>query len=216
MDLYPKVLNALYLHMHKYLVIFTCFLSLLSTTAAQKDWKIVSDKDNITLWTKDFPNSEIKQFKLKTVIKADFEKAYNVLKDVERMNLWYDRVSSVTLLKRNSPNEGIYLLEYGLPFPFENRIATIRGVIDYNKDKGKITVNTSYHPFEVPKNKSEMLQIKTIGSSWEVTKLPNGQIEIIHSGHMNPGGNIPNWLINDGVTSGPIKTIKAFKKRLSL
>ncbi len=216
MDLYPKVLNALYQNMLKYLAIVTCFLSLLSTIAAQKDWKIASDKDNITLWTKDFPNSEIKQFKLKTIIKADFDKAYSVLKDVERMNLWYDRVSSVTLLKRISPNEGIYLLEYGLPFPFENRVATIRGVIDYNKDKGKITVNTSYHPFEVPKNKSEMLQIKTIGSTWEVTKLPNGQIEIIHSGHMNPGGNIPNWLINDGVTSGPIKTIKAFKKRLAL
>lgn len=213
MDMYPKVLNALYQNMLKYLVIFTCFLSLLSTTTAQKDWKISSDKDNITLWTKDFPNSEIKQFKLKTVIKADFDKAYNVLNGVERMNLWYDRVSSVTLLKRISPNEGIYLLEYGLPFPFENRIATIRGTIDNNNDK--ITVNTSYHPFDVPKNKSEMLQIKTIGSSWEVTKLPNGQIEIIHSGHMNPGGNIPNWLINDGVTSGPLKTIKAFKKRLT-
>lgn len=202
--------------MLNYLVIFTCFLSLLSTTAAQKDWKIASDKDNITLWTKDYPNSEIKQFKLKTTIKADFEKAYSVLRDVERMNLWYDRVSSVTLLKRISPNEGIYLLEYGLPFPFENRIATIRGAIDYNKDQGKITVNTSYHPNEIPKSKSEMLQIKTIGSTWEVTKLPNGLIEIIHSGHMNPGGNIPNWLTNDGVTSGPIKTIKAFKKRLAL
>jgi len=205
--------------MHKYIFIsFLNFASLFLSTSAlgQKDWQISSDDDNIMLWTKDYPNSEIKQFKLKTTISADFDKVYNLLKDVENMHLWYDRVNSVTLLQKTSSNEGIYLLEYGLPFPFENRIATIRGTIDYNKISGRLIVNTSYHPFKVPINKSEMLLIKSIGSTWEVTKLANGKIEIIHSGHMNPGGNIPKWLINEGVTSGPIKTIKAFKKKLGV
>jgi len=205
--------------MHKYIFIsFLNFASLFLSTSAlgQKDWQISSDDDNIMLWTKDYPNSEIKQFKLKTTISADFDKVYNLLKDVENMHLWYDRVNSVTLLQKTSSNEGIYLLEYGLPFPFENRIATIRGTIDYNKISGRLIVNTSYHPFKVPINKSEMLLIKSIGSTWEVTKLANGKIEIIHSGHMNPGGSIPKWLINEGVTSGPIKTIKAFKKKLGV
>lgn len=184
--------------------------------SGQKDWEISSDDDNITLWTKDFPKSEIKQFKLKTVIKADFEKVYALLKDVENMHLWYDKVNSVVLLQKSSSNEGIYLLEYGLPFPFENRIATIRGIIDYNKNNGKLTVNTNYYPFSIPSSKSEMVVIKNISSHWEVNKLDDGKIEIIHSGHMNPGGNIPKWLINEGVTTGPIKTIKAFKKMLGV
>ncbi len=205
--------------MHRYIFIsvFNILCIFLAVNlSAQKDWQISSNSDNITLWTKDYPNSEVKQFKLKTIIKADFDKVYALLKDVENMHLWYDRVNGVTLLQKISPNEGIYLLEYGLPFPFENRIATIRGVIDYNKTSGKLTVYTNYNPFTVPSNKSKMFLIKDIASSWEVTKLDDGKIEILHSGHMNPGGNIPKWLINEGVSSGPVKTIKAFKKKLGV
>ena len=89
-------------------------------------------------------------------------------------------------------------------------------MIDYNKTSGKLTVYTNYNPFTVPSNKSKMFLIKDIASSWEVTKLDDGKIEILHSGHMNPGGNIPKWLINEGVSSGPVKTIKAFKKKLGV
>ncbi|MBC7884271.1 MAG: hypothetical protein H7X99_02270 [Saprospiraceae bacterium] len=178
----------------------------------QKDWTVYTVKGGITLWTKDYPGSVVKQFKLKTVVKKDIQTAYRVLKDVEHMNLWYDRVNSVKLLKKISENEGIYLLEYGLPFPFENRISTINGKLDFNARTGKLVVQTNYINHKVPSEKSNMVLINEISSSWEVTKLADGEIEIIHSGHMNPGGNIPLWLINDGVTSGPIKTMKAFIK----
>lgn len=187
---------------------FSIFLS------SQKDWQVALSQDDITLWTKDFKGSNVKQFKLKTNIKCDIKTIYSVLKDVENMHLWYDRVASVNLLKKISENEGIYLLEYGLPFPFENRVATINGKINYDTLNNTIIVLTNYFPFNIPKQKSGLLPITEIQSSWNVIKKSDGIFEIIHSGYMNPGGNIPLWLSNEGVTSGPLKTIKAFKKML--
>ncbi|MBK9737276.1 MAG: hypothetical protein IPO92_20930 [Saprospiraceae bacterium] len=176
-----------------------CFFWFSVILSSQKDWQVVSSQEDITLWTKDFKGSTVKQFKLKTSVKDDINIVYSVLKDVENMHLWYDRVTSVNLLHKVSDNEGIYLLEYGLPFPFENRVATISGKINYDTLNKKIEVLTNYSPFKIPKQKSGLLPITEIQSSWQVSKKSEGVIEIIHSGHMNPGGNIPLWLVNDGV-----------------
>jgi hypothetical protein len=32
---------------------------------------------------------------------------------------------------------------------------------------------------------------------------------------MNPGGNVPVWLTNESITSGPPKTLSGFKKMMA-
>ena len=186
---------------------FYCFL--------QEEWKLYKVQDNVTLWTKNLKGSKLLQFKLETTSKNDLEDMYNIILDIENMNKWYDKVKSVKLLKRNSESEAIYLLEYAIPLPFENRISTVKGNMFYDRENGVLKVNTEYHPYElqtIANNKMPM--IKLLKSSWEITNIKGGGIKIIHSGYMDPGGNIPIWLTNEGVTSGPFKTIRNLKKLL--
>ncbi len=98
--------------------------------------------------------------------------------------------------------------------PFEDRIATIKGIMNYNPKLGTLTVNTAYFPYTLSKDKNASLLIKKISSSWEIKKLSDGQLNIVHSGYMDPGGNIPSWVVNESITSGPVETLKGLKKRL--
>jgi hypothetical protein len=201
------------MHRNSLLIILFSLL-FIGNANCQNDWVLESNTEGISLWTKDSPGSKIKQFKLKTTIESDIESAYHLLRDIEKMSNWYDRIKEVKLIKSINEDEGIYLLEYSLPFPFENRITTVKGSIDYNPIGKKLGVNTMYFESSIPKEKAGLVKVLKIWSSWEITTKTNNQLEIIHMGSMDPSGNIPQWLVNDGVLTGPIKTIKAFKKQL--
>lgn len=190
------------------------FLLISLNAITQDEWKLHKVQDNSTLWTKNLNNSRLLQFKLETTANNNLEEIYNIILDVENMSKWYDKVKSVKLLKRNSDTEAIYLLEYGIPLPFENRVSTVKGNMFFDRKNGIIKVNTAYHPYQLSGSVSKMPLITILKSTWEITSLKSGGIKIVHSGYMDPGGNIPVWLTNEGVTSGPFKTIRNLKKLL--
>ena len=80
--------------------------------------------------------------------------------------------------------------------------------------KGELKVQTEYFPFSIPENYRKYPLVTTIKSNWIFTNISNQKILVKHSGYMDPGGNIPVWLTNEGLTSGPFKTIKNFKKTI--
>jgi hypothetical protein len=205
--------------MHNYFL-FVFWISLIVCSAndlySQKDWRLYKDNQNYKLWLKEVAGTSIKQFKIETTSqKKDMNTFYNLMRDVENMNKWYDKVKSVKLLKKISENEAIYLMEYDLPFPLEDRITTIKGAIFFDELKRTIRVETEYYPYTIPKDKSNLTLITKISGVWDIVKQKNGEIMISHVGFMNPEGNIPAWLINEGVTSGPVKTIQNMLKLLA-
>lgn len=213
MDLCQKVWRQQFMNMHKCIAL-SLFLWMGFYLQGQANWEVHKKTSDYTILLKNVPGQEIKQFKKEAIITADIQSAYKILKDVQNMHLWYDKVKKVSLLKTISDNEGIYLLEYDLPFPFEDRIATVRGKIDMAADKNSFTVETKNYPFPIPADKQKMELITTIYSSWKILEVNNTQIKIIHEGYMNPGGNVPVWLTNESITSGPPKTLSGFKKMM--
>jgi len=178
---------------------------------AQSQWKLHKQNESYTLWIKDVENSKFKQFKIQTYLNEELKSMYNIFKDVEQMHLWYDKVKRVSLLKKISSNEAIYLLEYDLPFPFEDRITTIKGTINYDERIEKITVKTEYIAYPIPDLHQNMPLIKNISGGWEIVKTKKGTLLITHHGYMDPGGNVPIWLVNESLTSGPPKTLEGLK-----
>lgn len=189
-------------------------LFIFTNSVAQTDWKLHKNSNDIQLWTRKLEDSSLKEFKLKTKIKLEIKTMFRFIRDVEKMSLWYEKVKSVKLLKKLNENEAIYLLEYDLPFPFEDRISTIKGTISFDEKIGTIKVSTEYFPFPIPPGKYKLQLITKISSYWEIIDLHNGLLDITHAGYMDPGGNIPVWLVNEGVDADPIKTVNGMKQAL--
>lgn len=74
-----------------YLVII-CLILGFSNTYGQQDWQLKKEQNNIKLWTKSLEGSKLLQFKAETYIKADLEVLYSVMRNVESMHKWYDKV----------------------------------------------------------------------------------------------------------------------------
>ena len=194
---------------------FSLLLMLLftiTTSFAQKDWKLVKDKKGIKVWTMDYPNSGFKQFKAETRIKSEIEPMVAAFLDVENMSAWYDRIEKVTLVESTSDKEGVYILDFDLPWPVSDRISAVRAVLTHDPNTNVVTVKTQYEPGVIEDSKKQV--VTDIQSEWILTPTDDGYVEIFHKGYMHPSGKLPAWIANSGVKDGPVKTLTKLQEIL--
>ena len=179
---------------------------------SQADWELQKDKSGIKVWTKDYPNSNFKQFKATTKIKADLSNIVAVFLDIENMGIWYDRIEKVTLVEKVSELEGTYLIDFELPWPVRDRISAVRAILSHDPLTNIVRVRTQYED-GIIKN-SDQLVVTDIHSEWVLTPVEGGFVDIFHKGYMHPAGSLPAWIANSGVREGPVKTLVALKEVL--
>lgn len=175
--------------------------------SGQENWKQQKDEDGIKVWTKDYPNSKFKQFKATVKIKAELENVVAVFLDIENMGAWYDRVEKVTMVEKVSEMEGIYKIDFELPWPVADRISAVRATLSYDPITKVVKVHTKYEDGVI--KDADRLVVTDMHSEWILTPVEGGYVEIFHKGYMHPAGSLPAWIANSGVREGPVKTLKA-------
>jgi len=48
-----------------------------------------------------------------------------------------------------------------------------------------------------------------VNLGWKFVPLPGGSVEVSSEGHIEPGANLPAWLLNQFLVSAPFKTMEA-------
>jgi hypothetical protein len=194
-------------------ILFLLLFTILGTIVyCQENWKLQRDENGIKVWTKDYPNSDFKQFKATATIKADLKNVVAVFLDIENMSAWYDRVEKVSLVEKLSDMEGIYKIDFKLPWPVADRISAVRAMISYDPLSREVAVKTKYEDGII--TNSDKLVITEMHSEWKLKSADNGYVEIFHLGYMHPAGTLPAWIVNGGVKDGPVKTLTALEKIL--
>ena len=176
---------------------------------AQAEWELQRDESGIKVWTKDYPDSEFKQFKTETTIKASLKNVVAVFLDIENMGVWYDRVESVEMVKKISDMEGTYIINFELPWPVADRVSAVRAILSYDPTTDVVRVDTNYEPGVI--TDTDVLLITTMHSEWVLTPVEGGFVHIYHKGYMDPAGSLPAWISNSGVQDGPVNTLTALK-----
>jgi hypothetical protein len=58
----------------------------------------------------------------------------------------------------------------------------------------------------------DYLRIEISQGSWIFKKIDDNRVEVIHQFMSDPGGNIPKWIVNMFIVSGPYKTLENLKE----
>ena len=191
----------------KILLLLSIFAFISTTAICQENWELQKDENGIKVWTKDYPDSKFKQFRATTKIKVELENVVAVFLDIENMGAWYDRVEKVTMEEKISEVEGIYLIDFQLPWPVADRISAVRAILTHDTISNEVTVNTKYEKGII--KDSDRLVITDMFSEWVLKPVEGGYVDIFHEGYMHPGGSLPAWIANSGVKEGPVNTLTA-------
>jgi hypothetical protein len=193
------------------LLTITVVLPILSFS--QENWQFNSKKEGIEVYTMLPANSSFKAIKTALTVDASLSKLAYVLMDVEKTGDWVYQSKNCKTLKQYSPSDVIYYSEVIVPWPFNNRDFAIRITLTQDKATKIITVIAENKPDFLPQ-KPGLVRIQSSNGKWVITPLANGKTRIEYLLQVDPGGNIPAWLVNLFATKGPYESFKGLREQV--
>lgn len=199
----------------KHIIIgFALLLTLSIQGAAQKDWELKLDKQNIKVYTKTQENSNLKAIKVSCELNTTLTKLTAVVFDVNAGTEWVYSTKLCSLIRQVSPTELYYYSEVSLPWPFSNRDFVAHLVAKQDPVTKVVTINGPVAPDLVPEKKGIVRVEKSFGR-WIITPRAKDLVHLEYMLETDPGGSIPAWLVNMFVTKGPYETFKKLKEQLN-
>ncbi|RFZ83262.1 lipid-binding protein [Mucilaginibacter terrenus] len=198
--------------MYKYLL-GLLLLFLANNVSAQYNWTLKSDKDGVKVYTSLVTGSKIKAVKVECDVNARASQLVRVLLDVKHCPEWVYKTKSCSLVKQVSPSELYYYSEINVPWPATNRDFVAHLTVSQNPDTKVVTVDGPAVPGMVPV-KDDAVRISSSKGLWVITPLDKSKVHINYTLQVDPGGNIPAWLINLFAAEGPMRSFEGLKAQL--
>ena len=175
------------------------------TAAASEEWSLDKQKDGIEIYTRPVAGSGIKEFKGVADVDASINGIVAVLRDSDRFKTWFPNTPESRLLSR----EGTTSYQYSVmatPWPMSDRDNVLRSVSTHDEVTGvvHITVDAApdYHPVQ-----NGRVRVQHARGSWRLEPLDENKTHVTFTMHLEPGGGIPQWMINARIVATPFEAL---------
>ena len=180
---------------------------------AQENWTLKKDENGIKVYTRKTADSDIRELKAVFYIKAPLKTLVAVIDDWDNYPEWVYRCGKSSSLKKISETEGIHYQTVTAPWPVQNRDFIVNIKFTQDEKTGAITLLSTSKPDYIPVD-DESIRVKKINSHWYLKPLKDGTVEVINQILVDPGGDIPVWLVNLAAVEGPYETMLHFKEMI--
>ncbi len=197
-----------------YRIVITALLLLIITSVdAQTDWKLKNEKNGIKVYSSTVSGSKFNSIRVVCELNATASQVVEVLLDIKTSPEWIDHTKSCTLIKQVSPSELYYYSEINLPWPAQNRDFVAHLTVHQNPVTKVVTVDGPAVPGFV-ETKSGIVRVKSSKGLWILTPLKRDLVKVEYTLQVDPGGDIPAWLVNLLATQGPMKSFEGLIAQL--
>ena len=179
------------------LLFFFCLLMVYTQHSfADEPWTLEKNKDGIMIWNRKTANSNLKEFKVSTILQTTPEKMLSFLKNTSNYDKWMYKIDagSVKVIKRNNDNDYFTYMTVSAPF-IKSREAITHMIFNAQNNKGEILITLDGTPDLLPKN-DKYVRIPMMKAYFKIIPLGEGKIELVHQALSAPGGSIPDALAN--------------------
>ena len=174
-------------------------------------WTLKNDKDGIKVYYK--KTTDVHEVKLVTSIQTSLSGIIQLFSEVDNYPQWGYKVVESKLLKKVSDHEMYYHTKLDFPWPVDDRDVVMHTKLEQDpKTKAVYSHSTSVATY-IPAVK-DYVRIVTSTTKWTLIPGPGGWVYVEYYLYSNPGGNIPEWLVNMAIDVGPRETIKNLKTML--
>ncbi len=204
-----KTINKkLYLSLMVLIILFTFQVSLLSQKGG---WKLKKEKDGIEIYTKDGIANNLKEIKINTLLKASLSSITAALSDINAYPEWVYKCIDSKPLYMVGGQELYFYTETNLPWPLQNRDLVLHN-ITFQDPVTKTVFSSSVTAEGIEPEKEGIVRVPYLVSKWVFTPLKNGTVHLSYYLNSDPGGSIPDWLVNMAIEQGPFQTMKKFRE----
>jgi hypothetical protein len=183
----------------------------LAQTKNQSDWQFKKTENGISVYTKDLENSNLKELKAIFQVKSSLSSIVALLIDSEAFPQWAYRCGQCSTLKKISEQEFIRYQTVVAPWPVDDRDFVVKVKVSQNPITKVVFQHVTNNPGFIPKVNGKE-RITVFKALWILTPLKNNTVNVEYQLMVDPGGNIPTWLVNFSATDGPLKNAQIIKE----
>lgn len=187
------------------------FIFLNLQAQSKEGWVFKNEKDGVKVYYK--KTSDVHEIKLITSLKSSLSGIIHLFNEVDDYSKWGYKLSEAKLLKRVNNQDFYYYSKLDFPWPLNDRDLILHTQLEQDSTTRRVTSTSHAKPEYLPENK-DVIRIKQTTTRWTLIPGAGGWVYVEYYINSNPGGNIPDWLVNMAIDVGPRETIKNMRKIL--
>ena len=184
-----------------------CLIFLYAAVSAQNTdgWIFKNEKEGVKVFYR--KTDGIYELKLITSLKVSLSGLVKLLGEVENYPKWGYKVAESRQLKKPSDWELWYYSRLDFPWPLDDRDVIVRSVMEQDPQTGRVTATSVSQPDYLPEEKG-VVRMRTARTTWTLFPGQGGWTYVEYYIYSDPGGSLPDWLVNMALEVGPRETIK--------
>lgn len=178
-------------------------------------WRQIKNSQGIKVYEQKASNGSLLIFKGTGIIQKELFYVLAVLADVEKTHEWVESVRKVKILKKVSDVEMITYSIAKAPWPLQDRDTVARGWVEFDHKNKWVHVHSRSIKYGAKPPTSKYVRVPFMKARWSFKPIRNGTATWAEfTVQADPGGVIPNWVVNWVSQNVPYNSIKKLRKRI--
>jgi hypothetical protein len=197
-------------------VIFFSFLlagSIKLQSGFAQQWELRRNEDGIAVYSRKLTDENFKQLRVVCELPGTPDQLKALLQDVSRQKTWVYGTRTSQLIKKINKDKLIYYSESDLPWPVSDRDIVVEQTFITDQKTQTLHIEAKSVSGLLP-DKKNLVRVPYSLAVWEVVPLPANKLKVDYTFSVNPGGELPAWLVNATAAAGPFVTFQKLRKIL--
>ena len=177
------------------------------------NWQLDINKNGVKVYTAPVEGYDIKAFRGSAVYNdTTLSEMLGLIQDMDHFHEWVHGALKASVIKKISETEQACYYVNKVPI-LKNRDGVIVQSVSQDPDSLVVSVTLSSQP-KLVKRKSQFARITHLAGVWQLKPLGNKQVELTYQLHLDPGGLIPDQIVNIMLKATPYNTLVNLGKQL--
>ncbi|WP_457676735.1 START domain-containing protein [Thiolapillus sp.] len=203
--------------------LISLILAFLLSPALAGNWKLEKDEEGIRVYTRDYPASDIREFRAEMRLPVSLDRVLAVFDDFKRYPEWKFKVSKAGVLDQPDARSWHHYQDINMPFPLDDRLFVLHSRLRPVSEQ-EVVIETRAVPgwckaHDVktcePVNASDALLVQKASGKHVLRQLDDGSTHVTWIQHAEPGGVLPDWLVNSMLVDGPWETFNKLREQVN-
>ncbi len=172
------------------------------------DWKLVREKKDISVFARKLEESEFKEIKVVGQVRSDMSEIVAALEDVEAQEEWVIRTIDAYAISDDGAGHIDYYISTDMPFPISDRDL----IVSYEREQDPSTKVVKTHSTVADHDivlQDGFVRVPHFESTYTLTPIGDDLVQVEYYMMIDPGGDLPVWLVNMAAAKGPYDTIRS-------
>ena len=173
-------------------------------------WEFVREREEVKVYRKEVGESTA--FRGIGIIEGTPEKLVGIIHNPKRWKFWIDDLDEGKLLEKKSDFHFVFLQEIDAMWPVKNREIVFESIVSrVGPSQILLEMKSVNHP-KAPTNGN--VRAKVSYTRYRIDPLEGNRMQVTFENLSDPGGRIPNFMVDWASKSFPVSIIEGLRKEM--